>query len=274
MYAHRKVSHTNAMQTLIVIPARFGSSRFPGKPLAQVAGVSLIQRVWRIACAAVGRDAVVIATDDERIAAHVASFGGTAVFTPSECRNGSERVYAALTALNASPQTVVNLQGDAVLLPPNVISELVAEMVRDPAVQISTPAVRLSAPQYAALVAHKGAGIVAGTTVTFARNGDALYFSKGIIPFLRAPIASGQVPPVYQHIGVYAYTPAALTRYINLPPGEFEQVEQLEQLRALEHGIPLRVVQVDLCGRTIWSIDNPEDVARAEDLIRMEGELV
>jgi 3-deoxy-manno-octulosonate cytidylyltransferase (CMP-KDO synthetase) len=262
------------MQTLIVIPARFGSSRFPGKPLHLIAGTSLIQRVWQIARAAAGVDTVVVATDDERIAAHVASFGGTAVFTPADCRNGSERVFAAVTALGTTPHIVLNLQGDAVLLPPTVISALIAEMRRDPQVQIATPAVRLSADQYAALVSHKGAGIVAGTTVTFARNGDALYFSKGIIPFIRSPATYLDAPPVYQHIGLYAYTHAALKHYISLAPGEFEQVEQLEQLRALEHGIPIRVVQVPLHGRTIWSIDNPEDVVRAEELIRTEGELL
>ena len=119
----------------------------------------------------------------------------------------------------------------------------------------------------------KGAGIVSGTTVTFAKNGNALYFSKGIIPFVRSAPANGE-PPIFQHIGVYAYRADALKHYIHLPQGMFEEVEQLEQLRALEHGIPIRVVQVSLQGRTMWSVDNPQDVGRVEEIIRAEGELV
>jgi 3-deoxy-manno-octulosonate cytidylyltransferase (CMP-KDO synthetase) len=102
---------------------------------------------------------------------------------------------------------------------------------------------------------------------------DALYFSKGIIPFLRTTPANGE-PPIFQHIGVYAYRADALKTYIDLPQGMFEEVEQLEQLRALENGMPIRVVQVSLQGRTMWSVDNPQDVARVEEIIRAEGELV
>ena len=119
----------------------------------------------------------------------------------------------------------------------------------------------------------KGSGVVSGTTVTFAKNGDALYFSKGIIPFVRSAPATGE-PPIFQHIGVYAYRAEALKRYIDMPHGMFEQVEQLEQLRAIENGMPIRVVQVSLQGRTMWSVDNPQDVARCEEIIRAEGELV
>jgi 3-deoxy-manno-octulosonate cytidylyltransferase (CMP-KDO synthetase) len=261
------------METIIVIPARYGSSRFPGKPMAPIAGTTLLERVWKIAAAVKGVDGVFVATDDERIAAHVSSFGGQAVMTPETCRNGSERVHEALQILNLVPRVVVNFQGDAALMPPWVIGALVDEMKRDPSVQIATPAVRLSKEQYEALSAMKSSGIVSGTTVTFAANRDAMYFSKGIVPFVRS-MPEGTSPPVYQHIGVYAYTREALSRYIALPVGVFEEVEQLEQLRALEHGIPIRVVEVSLQGRTIWSVDNPQDVACAEEIIRTEGELV
>lgn len=261
------------METIIVIPARYGSSRFPGKPLATVAQRSLLERVWRIGSAVPGVSRVVVATDDERIAAHVKSFGGTSVMTSDRCRNGSERVFEALTALKESPRVVVNLQGDAVLMPPWVIGALVEEMRKDPSVQIATPAVQLSKVQYESMKNTKGAGIVSGTTVTFSKNRDALYFSKGIIPFIRS-LPAGDMSPVFQHIGVYAYTTEALKRYIDLPMGQFEEVEQLEQLRALENGIPIRVVEVSLKGRTMWSVDNPEDVTRVEDIIGTEGELV
>lgn len=261
------------METIIVIPARYGSSRFPGKPMALVAGTTLLERVWRIASAVQGVDGVFVATDDERIAAHVHGFGGRAVITSDACRNGSERVHEALELLKIEPRVVVNFQGDAVLMPPWIIGALVDEMKRDSSVHIATPAVRLSKEQYSAMNAMKSSGVVSGTTVTFAVNRDALYFSKGIIPFVRS-MPEGKESPVYQHIGVYAYTRKSLARYISLPVGMFEEVEQLEQLRALEHGIPIRVVEVSLQGRTVWSVDNPQDVPRAEEIIRIEGELV
>jgi len=261
------------MKNVIVIPARYGSSRFPGKPMAKVAGVSLLERVWRIASAVKGVDGVFVATDDQRIASHVSDFGGRVVMTSESCRNGSERVHEAVQALGISPRVVINFQGDAVLMPPWIIGALVEEMNRDQTVQIATPAVRLSSEQYSRMVAMKDSGIVSGTTVTFSTKRDALYFSKGIIPFIRS-LPEGKEPPVFQHIGVYAYTAESLARYISLPMGVFEEVEQLEQLRALEHGIPIRVVEVSLQGRTTWSIDNPQDVPRAEEIVRVEGELV
>ncbi len=261
------------MDTIIVIPARYGSSRFPGKPLAPIMGRSLLERVWRIGRAVQGVSKVLVATDDARIVEHVRSFGGEAVMTSESCTNGSERAHEAVQNIGSKADVVVNLQGDAVLMPPWVIGALVNAMKEDPSVQIATPAVRLSAEQYKSMSAIKGAGIVSGTTVTFAKNGNALYFSKGIIPFMRSAPASGE-PPIFQHIGVYAYRAAALKAYINLPRGMFEEVEQLEQLRAIESGMPIRVVQVSLQGRTMWSVDNPQDVARVEEVIRAEGELV
>jgi 3-deoxy-manno-octulosonate cytidylyltransferase (CMP-KDO synthetase) len=261
------------MDTIIVIPARYGSSRFPGKPLASIMGRSLLERVWRIGGAVSGVSKVVVATDDARIVEHVRSFGGEAVMTSESCSNGSERAYEAVQNLASKAEIIVNLQGDAVLMPPWVIGALVAAMNEDPSVQIATPAVRLNSEQYKSMSAMKGAGVVSGTTVTFAKNGDALYFSKGIIPFIRSAPASGE-PPIFQHIGVYAYRADALKKYIALPQGMFEEVEQLEQLRAIENGMPIRVVQVSLKGRTMWSVDNPQDVARVEEVIRAEGELV
>ena len=261
------------MDTIIVIPARYGSSRFPGKPLAPIMGRSLLERVWRIGRAVQGVSKVVVATDDARIVEHVRAFGGEAVMTSESCANGSERAYEAVRNLGSAADVIVNLQGDAVLMPPWVIGALVESMSNDASVGISTPAVRLNAEQHKSMSAMKGAGIVSGTTVTFAKSGDALYFSKGIIPFVRSAPARGE-PPIFQHIGVYAYRADALKRYISLPQGMFEQAEQLEQLRALEHGMSIRVVQVSLQGRTMWSVDNPQDVDRVEEIIRAEGELV
>jgi 3-deoxy-manno-octulosonate cytidylyltransferase (CMP-KDO synthetase) len=261
------------METIIVIPARFSSSRFPGKPLAAVAGKSLIHRVWQLAKAVPGVDGVFVATDSVDIAAHVAAFGGDVVMTSATCRNGSERVWEAAQGLRERPRVVINFQGDAALMPPWVIESLVLEMHHDPAVQIATPATRLTKEQYDSMLAMKARGIVSGTTVTFGTSRDALYFSKSVIPYVREWPADGQ-SPIYQHIGVYAYTYESLKRYIELPMGPLEHVEQLEQLRALEHGMAIRVVDVSLKGRTIWPIDNPDDVARVEAIIHAEGELV
>lgn len=261
------------METIIVIPARYGSSRFPGKPLAPIAGRSLLERVWRIGRAVPGVDRVVVATDDERIVAHVESFGGESVLTSADCTNGSERTSDAISRLGVSPDIIVNLQGDAVLMPPWILGALVEEMKRDRSVRIATPATRLRSEQLRALSAVKASGVVSGTTVTFSRDKNALYFTKGIIPFVRSAPA-GDESPVWQHIGVYAYTAAALKEYVSLPTGFFEGVEQLEQLRALENGIPIRVVDVSLHGRTMWSVDNPSDVQMVEEIIAKEGELV
>jgi 3-deoxy-manno-octulosonate cytidylyltransferase (CMP-KDO synthetase) len=158
-------------------------------------------------------------------------------------------------------------------MPPWVIESLVLEMQRDPSVLIATPATRLTREQYEAMTSIKSKGIVSGTTVTFSRSRDALYFSKTVIPYVREWPRDG-VSPVFQHIGVYAYTYESLKRYVELPMGSLEYVEQLEQLRALEHGMPIRVVDVSMRGRTMWSVDNPEDIQRVEEIIKTEGELV
>jgi len=254
----------------IVIPARYGSTRFPGKPLAPVLGVSLIERVWRIAKAVEGAAVVCVATDDERIARFVEGFGGRAVMTPAECRTGSDRTWAALQAL-PNLDAAVNVQGDAILTPPWVVQALVDVLRRDPDSPIVTPAVRLDAERLAAFEASKVATPASGTTVVCRNDGFALYFSKRVLPFLRKP--GGDRAPVFRHIGLYGYRRAALERFAALPTGALEAAEGLEQLRALENGIPIRVVEVDYRGRTHWSIDAPEDVPAAEAIIRREGEL-
>ncbi len=252
----------------VIIPARYGSTRFPGKPLATVAGLPMIQRVWAIARAAdhVGR--AVVATDDARIADAVDTFGGDVVMTPETCRNGTERVQAAVTAMDDPPDIALNLQGDAVLTPPWVIGAL-AGAFADPAVAMATPAVALDSAQLAALIAHKRDNPASGTTVTFDQAGDALYFSKSVIPFQRkAGVA------VHRHIGIYGYRRDTLARLTALPEGRLENTEGLEQLRALENRIAIRVVPVDYRGRSHWSVDSPDDLAQAERLIEAEGELL
>ena len=254
--------------TAVIIPARWGSTRFPGKPLAAVAGVPMVQRVWALARAAGGVDSVCIATDDVRIAEAARSFGAEAVMTPEDCRNGTERAHAAAAAMATPPDVVINLQGDAVLTPPWVIAA-VADAFDDAAVRMATPAVDLDDAQLAALEAHKKDNPASGTTVVIDTKSDALYFSKAVIPFRRKPEA-----PVRRHIGIYGYRRETLAGLVKLPEGVLERTEGLEQLRALENGIPIRVVPVDYGGRTHWSVDSPDDQAAAEDLIGREGELL
>lgn len=264
---------TESHDALIVIPSRYGSTRFPGKPLHDIAGKTLLQRVWQIAVASVGASKVMIATDDQRIEQHVQNFGAQVVMTSDSCRNGSERVAEALSLLGLSPKVVINLQGDAPLVPPAVITALIDEMFADLTVQISTPAVQLSHAQWESMKAEKQRGVTTGTTVVSDMNRNALYFTKEVIPFIRSKVEGGAVP-VYQHIGLYAFRAESLKRFIQLPEGTLERVEQLEQLRALENGIDIRVVPVDLAGRTLWSVDNPEDIAKVTEIIEREGEIV
>ena len=259
------------MTAHIIIPARYGSTRFPGKPLAPVAGVPLLQRVWALAVSVAGRDNVTVATDDEQIAKFCTKLGAQAVMTASDLPNGTARAAAALSQLDHAIDTIINLQGDAVLTPPWVLAALLAEMQRDQTVPMVTPAVRMSRAAYDSLTSAKAGGEVGGTTVVFNHQYDALYFSKSIIPFVRT---STDPLPVFRHIGLYGYRRDILQRLIALPAGSLEQAEQLEQLRALEHGINIRVVPVDYLGRTHAGIDSPQDLQRAEQLIAAEGELL
>ncbi len=256
-------------RTVCVIPARYGSTRFPGKPLADVAGRSLIQRVYEIAHAANGVDEVIVATDDTRIAEHVRAFGGTAAMTPPECRNGTERVHAAVS-LGHMPARIINLQGDAVLTPPWVLEAVAQEMIASPEIPIVTPAARLDEGSLAMLREAKAAGEVGGTSVVFDKNGDALYFSKALIPFIRD--AKGGAPS-FRHIGLYGYSAEGLAQFMALPPSPLELTEGLEQLRALENGMRVRVVEVDYRGRRHLAIDSPEDLLRVEGLLKQDGEL-
>jgi 3-deoxy-manno-octulosonate cytidylyltransferase (CMP-KDO synthetase) len=265
------------MEAVIVIPARYASSRFPGKPLAMILGKSLLQRTWQIAKSVAGVDEVYVATEDERIADHATSFGAKAQITSSSCTNGTERILAALRALKIKPEIVINLQGDAVLTPPNTIETLLKTLKAEREVGFATLATRLNNQQYEELCHQKANGTAGGTLVTFDRSGKALYFSKSIIPFVRnrSNGSAGQdLPPVYRHIGLYAYRYEVLERYVSLAATPLETTEGLEQLRALENGISIRVVTVDYGGRTHWSVDSPDDAIVAEQIIKREGELL
>lgn len=258
------------MKTVIIIPARYASTRLPGKPLHPILGTAMIERVVNIAHAVEGVDEVIVATDDERIVEFVASFGGTAVMTSPECKTGTDRVWEAIKARD-NIDIVVNLQGDAVLTPPHVIESLVHEMQSNEDVVLATPATLMNDEAIKILTEAKRGGEASGTTVVFDKNMNAMYFSKQTIPFTRET-KDGRV--MYRHIGLYAYRYETLKTLHELPQGTFEKLESLEQLRALENGIPIKVVIVDYQGRTHWGVDSPEDVTRVESLIEQEGELL
>lgn len=260
------------MNVTIVIPARYASKRFPGKPLTVVAGVSLLERVWRLAESVASADHVLIATEDQRIVEHGESFGAEVVLTSENCRNGSERAFEALKNSNQIPDIVVNFQGDALLTPPWILDALIEELKSNTRAEIATPAVRLDQENYEALVSSKATEPSSGTLVVFDVEKRAMYFSKCMIPFLRN-IPDKELP-VFRHIGIYAYRYPALEKYLALSPGALEQVEGLEQLRALEHGMHIAVCEVDYKGRSHWSIDTPQDVGKAEQIITREGELL
>jgi 3-deoxy-manno-octulosonate cytidylyltransferase (CMP-KDO synthetase) len=253
------------MKTLVVIPARYESKRFPGKPLALVAGKSILERAYRIARAAQGVSGVVVATDDARIADHCKSFGAQAIMTDATLPTGSDRAAAVLEQVAHPVEAVINLQGDALLTPPWVI-EALAQSLREGA-RFATPAMRLSEAQLDAFVDAKRVTPSSGTTVVVDASMHALYFSKHVLPFAR------EKRTVYRHIGVYGYDAATLLAFAALPQSELERAEGLEQLRALEAGMRIKVVPVDYRGRTHWSVDHPEDIAHVEAIIAKEGEL-
>lgn len=260
------------MTAIIVIPARFGSTRLPGKPMALIAGKSLLYRTWSIAMAVKHIDGVYIATDDVRIKDHAEGFGARVIMTKTDIPNGTERVFHAVSTLSVKPDIILNLQGDAVLTPPWVIQALVDAMHADLKIGFATTAMRLSLVQYEQMLRSKREGAVGGTTVVFDKQDNALYFSKSVIPFVRDK--SSDLLPVFRHIGLYVYRYDVLKQYLALPPTVLERTEGLEQLRALEWGIPIKVVQVDYRGRTHCAVDSQADVTYVEQIIAQEGELL
>lgn len=262
------------MKTLIAIPARYDSSRYPGKPLVSLKGPdgdkTLIRRSWDAATAVRGVDRVVIATDDARIRDHAAGFGAQVVMTSSTCRNGTERCAEVAAALPGY-DVIVNLQGDAPLTPPWFVEDLLAGMAANPLADIATPVLRCDGRALNGLLADRRAGRVGGTTAVFGAGGRGLYFSKEVIPFTGQTYADTDPTPVFHHVGVYAYRPAALAAYPAWPIGPLETLEGLEQLRFLENGQQVLCVQVQAKGRQFWELNNPSDVAVIESMLAAMG---
>ena len=262
------------MTTLIAIPARYASTRYPGKPLVSLKGPdgekTLIRRSWEAAMAVRGVDRVVVATDDDRIRSHAEGFGAEVVMTSSAAQNGTERC-AEVAAKLPGYDVVVNLQGDAPLTPAWFVEDLVRGLLADPGADIATPVLRCDGRALNGFLADRRAGRVGGTTAVFGAGMRGLYFSKEVIPFTGKTYADDAETPVFHHVGVYAYRPAALAAYPIWPIGPLETLEGLEQLRFLENGRQVLCVEVQAKGRQFWELNNPSDVPVIEAMMAAMG---
>lgn len=262
---------------LIVVPARFGSTRLPGKPLLEIAGRTLLERVTAVARAAAtlaGNCDVVVATDDARIADHARALGVDVALTGAELDSGSARACAAARLRSAAPALVINLQGDAPFVPPAVVAGLIATL-RDGEADVATPVYRLDWDRLDRLRAHKTTTPFSGTTCIRSPDGRALWFSKNIVPALREETAlrrAGPLSPVWQHLGLYGYRMAALEWFAATAPSAYEQLEGLEQLRFLENRRTIATVAIDAPQHALSGIDTPTDLALAEAAIARLGD--
>jgi len=239
---------------VIVIPARYGSVRLPGKPLVPLAGKPMVQRVYEKAKLAKTASRVIVATDDERILKAVEAFGGEARMTRSDHRTGTERI--AEVAAHTEGDVFVNVQGDEPLLDPASVDTAVGALVEDPPATIATVAVPIRTP------ADIMDPNIVKTVLDF--DGNALYFSRAPIPWVRD--TGGHVQARHlKHLGLYVFQRDALLEYPTLPQGELERIEQLEQLRWMENGWKIRVAEVE---HDAVSVDVPADVARVEELLK------
>lgn len=241
-------------KVVVVIPARYGSTRLPGKPLVLLAGKPMIQRVYERAKLAKQANQVIVATDDERIVKAVEAFGGEARMTRTDHRTGTERV--AEVAAHVEGDIFVNVQGDEPLLDPAAVDTVVSSLLEEPTASISTVATPIKTP------GDIMDPNVVKTVLDF--DGNALYFSRAPIPWVR-DTASKTLVRHLKHLGLYVFQREALLEYATLPQGELERIEQLEQLRWMENGWKIRVAEVE---HDAVSVDVPEDVGRVEKLLQ------
>lgn len=247
---------TSPPKVIAIIPARYHSNRFEGKPLAPIMGRPMIQHVVERARQVPLLSRVVVATDDERIAAAVRSFGGEVVLTRPDHATGTDRLAEAASLIDISEQDIiVNIQGDQPLFPAEVVSQVAGPMLEDPALPMATLIYKIVRPEEINDPNH--------VKTVFDRHGNALYFSRAPIPFQRNPDEPDR-PTYYKHLGFYAYRKGFLLTFVGLPEGEWERFEKLEQLRALEYGYRIRVVLTD---HDSIEVDTPKDIERVEEVL-------
>jgi 3-deoxy-manno-octulosonate cytidylyltransferase (CMP-KDO synthetase) len=247
-----------------IIPARFGSTRLPGKPLSDIQGKPMIQHVYERASRAACLDRVLVATDHERIAAAVLAFGGEVVMTSPAHASGTDRLAEVAQAIDA--EVVVNVQGDEPLLDPLAIETAVAAIKADPEVPMATLSLPLTDPEE--MLSPSVVKVVVDEA------GDALYFSRSPIPFVRSAAGDPQgraraamdLGLARKHVGLYVYRREALMRFAALPASPLEEAEELEQLRALHHGMRIRVAPLR-AGAWGLAVDTPQDLERVRALL-------
>lgn len=242
------------IKTLGVIPARYAAQRFPGKPLALIAGKSLVQRVYEQAAKAKRLDKVVVATEDTRILEAVEKFGGDAMLTSPDCATGTDRVAEVARAFDC--ELVLNIQGDEPLMRPEMIDQLVEGMQKDTRCVMGTLARKINAAEQ--LTNPNVVKVVVGA------NGNALYFSRSQIPYVRDAQDQFRGGMFFKHLGIYAYRREFLMKFVQLPASELEKTEKLEQLRALENGYAIKVL---ITPHDSIGVDRPEDVKLVEEIL-------
>ncbi|MFZ2655042.1 MAG: 3-deoxy-manno-octulosonate cytidylyltransferase [Victivallales bacterium] len=246
------------MRSAAIIPARYGSTRFPGKVLADLDGKPIIKWVYERASAS-SADYVFVATDDEKVFKAVEAFGGNAVMTSPNHPSGTDRIYEAVTKKCPDAEIIINVQGDEPLLPSSVIDTLIKKLKADNSIEMATVAVPVQRAEIAS-----NPNIV---KAVIDKNGFALYFSRAQVPFLRE---GGADMPLYRHWGIYAYRRKTLEKFIALPESELEKCEKLEQLRALENGIRIYLVIADC--QSI-GVDTPEDLETVKNFLKLKGKI-
>jgi 3-deoxy-manno-octulosonate cytidylyltransferase (CMP-KDO synthetase) len=269
---------------LIVIPARYASTRLPAKPLQLIKGKPMIQRVAETAAFVCKQNEAcryVVATDHPAIEDFCKRHAIEVVMTSEACRNGTERCWEAAGKRADKPQLIINLQGDNPLCPPWILQQIIDEWMQDQSAAVYTPCVLLDWTAYEKMVEAKKTTPYSGTTVLTDKRNYALAFSKTILPTIRKPEearkAHPEKSPVRRHIGLYAYTYEALETYFSLEESIYEKgyIEGLEQMRFLYNGLKIKMVDVDYHGReTTNGVDSPEDIRRVEAIIDQYGELI
>ncbi|HBI14601.1 MAG TPA: 3-deoxy-manno-octulosonate cytidylyltransferase [Desulfobulbaceae bacterium] len=247
---------TSPPKIVAIIPARYHSNRFEGKPLAPIMGRPMIQHVVERARQVELLSRVVVATDDKRIAEAVHAFGGEVVLTRPDHATGTDRLAEAASLIDISEQDIiVNIQGDQPLFPAEIVTQVAGPMLEDPSLPMVTLIYKIVRPEEIDDPNH--------VKTVFDRHGNALYFSRAPIPFQRNPEESAK-PTYYKHLGFYAYRKGFLLTFVGLPEGEWERFEKLEQLRALEYGYRIRVILTD---HDSIEVDTPQDIERVEEVL-------
>lgn len=260
------------MKTAIIIPARYGSTRFPGKPLTMIAGETMLSRVVTIAHEAAEKMdniTIAVATEDKRILNHTEELGVQAIMTSDDCATGSDRVLEALDAMGNDFDFVIGLQGDAPFTPIEAPLKMIEAVQNNPDIEVVTPVINLRWDELDKLKEQKKITPFSGTTAILNKYNQALWFSKNILPAIRKENREEEFSPVHQHIGLYGYRVDVLRKFVSLPQGHYEQLEGLEQLRLLENGISIQTVKLEVeAGLAQAGIDSPEDVIRAEAMLK------